>query len=154
MSCKLRMLMIGNANIKNTILRGILMKSESESSSVKSDSLRPRELVHGIFQARILEWVAYHFSTGSSRLRNWTKVSYNETHEIKYLFFVRETFKIILEIRKISTKYYIKTAKCINFMCNSLHLLASHVAQWWKIHLPMSRYRRLIQYIELGRSPG
>ena len=62
--------MIGNANIKNTILRGILMKSESESSSVKSDSLRPRELVHGIFQARILEWVAYHFSTGSSRLRN------------------------------------------------------------------------------------
>ena len=44
MSCKLGILMIGNANIKNTILRGILMKSESESSSVKSDSLRPHEL--------------------------------------------------------------------------------------------------------------
>ena len=34
--------------------------SESESRSVVSDSLRPRGLytVHGILQARMLEWVA------------------------------------------------------------------------------------------------
>ena len=32
--------------------------------------------VHGILQARILEWVAYPFSRGSSQLRNWTGVSY------------------------------------------------------------------------------
>ena len=31
--------------------------------------------VHGILQARILEWVAYHFSRGSSQPRNRTKVS-------------------------------------------------------------------------------
>ena len=31
--------------------------------------------VQGIFQARVLEWVAYPFSSGSSRLRNWTGVS-------------------------------------------------------------------------------
>ena len=31
--------------------------------------------VHGIFQARVLEWVAYPFSSGSSRLRNRTGVS-------------------------------------------------------------------------------
>ena len=31
--------------------------------------------VHGISQARILEWVATPFSRGSSRLRNWTRVS-------------------------------------------------------------------------------
>ena len=30
--------------------------------------------VHGIFQGWILEWVAFPFSSGSSRLRNWTKV--------------------------------------------------------------------------------
>ena len=30
---------------------------------------------HGILQARILEWVAYPFSRGSSRPRNWTRVS-------------------------------------------------------------------------------
>ena len=29
--------------------------------------------VHGIFQARILEWVAFHFSRGSSQLRNQTE---------------------------------------------------------------------------------
>ena len=31
--------------------------------------------VHGILQARILEWVAYSFSRGSFRPRNWTGVS-------------------------------------------------------------------------------
>ena len=32
-------------------------------------------IVHGILQARILEWVAVPFSRGSSRLRDWTGVS-------------------------------------------------------------------------------
>ena len=32
--------------------------------------------VHGILQARILEWVAYPFSRESSRPRNWTRVSH------------------------------------------------------------------------------
>ena len=51
------------------------------SRSVVSDSLRPRELslpdssVHGILQARILEWVAISYSRGSSRSRDWTRVS-------------------------------------------------------------------------------
>ena len=31
--------------------------------------------VHGILQVRILEWVAYPFSGGTSRHRNWTGVS-------------------------------------------------------------------------------
>ena len=31
--------------------------------------------VHGILQARILEWVAYPFSSGSSQTRNQTGVS-------------------------------------------------------------------------------
>ena len=30
--------------------------------------------VHGILQARILEWVAFPFSRGSSQLRDWTQV--------------------------------------------------------------------------------
>ena len=44
--------------------------SESESCSVVSDSLQSHELVHGILQARILEWVAVPFSRGSSQLRD------------------------------------------------------------------------------------
>ena len=39
-------------------------------------TLRPHGLsVHGILQARILEWVAFPFSRGSSQPRNGTRVS-------------------------------------------------------------------------------
>ena len=40
-----------------------------------SDSLRPHGLVHVILQARILEWVAFRFSRGSSQPRDRTQVS-------------------------------------------------------------------------------
>ena len=50
----------------------------SESHLVVSDSLGPHELyiVHAILQARILEWVAYPFSSRSSWPRNWSGISY------------------------------------------------------------------------------
>ena len=38
----------------------------SESRSVMSNSLQPHGLARGILQARILEWVAFPFSRGSS----------------------------------------------------------------------------------------
>ena len=42
-------------------------ESKSESHSLVSDSLQPHGLtVHGILQARILEWVGFPFSRGSS----------------------------------------------------------------------------------------
>ena len=37
----------------------------------------PGSSVHGILQARILEWVAMPFSRGSSQCRDWTYVSHN-----------------------------------------------------------------------------
>ena len=40
------------------------------------DSTQPSSSVHGIFQARILEWVAISFSRGSSRPRDQTRVSH------------------------------------------------------------------------------
>ena len=55
--------------------------SESICRSVVSNSLRPMDCtppgpsVHGILQARILEWVAISFSRGSSQPRNQTWVS-------------------------------------------------------------------------------
>ena len=39
------------------------------------DCSPPGSSVHGIFQARVLEWVAISFSRGSSQLRDWTLVS-------------------------------------------------------------------------------
>ena len=51
-----------------------LQCQESENGSVVPDSLL-KYTVHGILQARVLEWVAFSFSRGSSQLRDQTQVS-------------------------------------------------------------------------------
>ena len=56
---------------------------ESESEVAQScptlcdpmDCSPPGSSVHGIFQARVLEWIAISFSSGSSQPRDWTRVS-------------------------------------------------------------------------------
>ena len=51
-------------------------ESESERPLVVSDSFDPvAYTVRGILQARILQWVAFPFSRGSSQPRDWTQVS-------------------------------------------------------------------------------
>ena len=56
-----------------------LWKSENDSRLVMSNSLHsmdcslPDSSVHGILQARILEWVAIPFSRGSSQSKDWTQ---------------------------------------------------------------------------------
>ena len=59
------------------------IENESVSCSVVSDSFvtpltvaPPGSSVHGILQARILEWVAIPSSRGSSQPRDWTLVSH------------------------------------------------------------------------------
>ena len=50
--------------------------SSSESPVVVSDSLQPMDCtVHGILQARVLEWVSFPFSRGPSQPRDQTQVS-------------------------------------------------------------------------------
>ena len=59
------------------------IKNESESEVTQLcltvcdpiDGRLPGFSVHGIFQARVLEWVAVSFSRGSSQPRDWTQVS-------------------------------------------------------------------------------
>ena len=46
----------------------------SESRLVVSDSFQSYGLLHGILQARVLEWLAVPFSRGSSRPRDQTQV--------------------------------------------------------------------------------
>ena len=70
-----------------TIQQGLQYPAEGAwkwkwSRSVVSDSLQPvdwsppNSSIHGILQARILEWVAIFFSRGSSWPRDWTQVSH------------------------------------------------------------------------------
>ena len=61
----------------------LFCKSESESEITQSyptlcypmDCSLSGSSVRGIFQARVLEWIAIFFSRGSSQPRNWTQVS-------------------------------------------------------------------------------
>ena len=59
-------------------LRGC-QKTQLSQRAVESDSVDcslPGLSVHGILQARILEWIAIPFSRGSSKPRDRTRVSY------------------------------------------------------------------------------
>ena len=61
----------------NTPFRKLLQINESESCSVVSNSLWPMDYtVHGILQARKLEWIAFPFSRVSSQPRDSTQVSH------------------------------------------------------------------------------
>ena len=54
----------------------IFLWNESEICSVILTLCYPMNYtVHGILQARVLEWVAFPFSRGSSQPRDWTQVS-------------------------------------------------------------------------------
>ena len=63
------------------LLQCMKMKSESEVSqscltlSNPVDCSPRGSAIHGIFQARVLEWVAISFSRGSSRPEDWTQIS-------------------------------------------------------------------------------
>ena len=91
----------------NTMGSMEMLKSESESLSVVSHSLRPHGLycptVHGILQARILEWVAFPFSRGSSQPRDLTQVSH-----IAGWFFTSWATKEVLERLREMTTFWTK----------------------------------------------
>ena len=68
----------------STIETCTFSRGESESLAAQlcptlcdpMDCRLPGSSIHGIFQARVLEWVAISFSRGSSRPRDWTRVSH------------------------------------------------------------------------------
>ena len=65
------------ASFSHAVSFPLKVKSESASCSVVSDSFYAKDYtVHGILQARILEWVAFPFSRGSSNPRDQTQVSH------------------------------------------------------------------------------
>ena len=79
------------------------VKSESEVTQSCPTLCNPMDCslsgssVHGIFQARVLEWVAISFSTGSSRPRDRTQVSHIAgrqftiwaTREVQWVFWLK-----------------------------------------------------------------
>ena len=87
--------------------------------------------VHGISQARILEWVAISFSRGSLWLRDWTHISCIG-RQILYCWATREAFSSTAEA-------YIGAGTMVNSLSSSaqnwvqVHQQASLVAQTAKL---------------------
>ena len=85
----------------------------------------PGSSVHGIFQARVLEWVAISFSRGSSRPRDRTRVSciagrqtlYQLSHQGSLIFFSLG-----------STKFFL----CVSSTCMPLTLQTPQAARPYK----------------------
>ena len=62
--------------LPDSFLNSSFLKRQSESHSVCIQIFMvPCTKVHGILQARILEWVAFPFSRGSYKRMDWTQVS-------------------------------------------------------------------------------
>ena len=64
--------------IKMSVMPSLRVSEVAQSCPTLCDHMGcspPGSSGHGIFQARILEWVAISFSRGSSRPRDWTQVS-------------------------------------------------------------------------------
>ena len=70
------------------------------------DSSLPGSSVHGIFQARVLEWVAISFSRGSSQPRDRTWVSY--IADRRFIIWVTYLKVIIFLIQLSFNKKYFK----------------------------------------------
>ena len=65
---------IGGKLLYNIVLASAIVKVKvTQSCPTLHDSM---DMVHGILQASILEWVAIPFSRGSSQPRDWTQVSH------------------------------------------------------------------------------
>ena len=81
------------------------MKNESVSCSVvptfcdPMDYSQPGSSAHGIFQARIMEWVAILFSRGSSLTRDWTQVFCTAGRFFTLLSHKGNSFDMKLEIK-------------------------------------------------------
>ena len=71
-------ILLVNIILKVKFFFGIWSRKVAQSCQTLCDPMDcslPGSSVHGIFQARVLEWIAISFSRGSSWLRDWTQVS-------------------------------------------------------------------------------
>ena len=107
------------------------MKSESEvaqSGPTLCDSMDcslPGSSIHGIYQSRVLEWVAIFFSRGSSQARNWTRVS----RIIGRCFTIWTTREVRRNIPEHNKSYIWKPQ-------------SKHYPQWWKVESIFPKVRK------------
>ena len=83
-------------------------------------------IIHGILQARILEWVAIPFSRESSQPRGWTWVS----HPAGRLFIVWVTREPLWNVLRCSTSWHLGSLLCVRG--STIHCTLSVLLLWPK----------------------
>ena len=119
-----------NQEMKKYIFILWIQKSASVSHSVVSGSLQ----LHGIFQAKILEWVAIPFSRGSSQARDWTQVSCI----VGRFFTIWATREALYAFRKVKVKVVQSCPTLWAPMDYTVHeILQARILEW--VAFPFSR---------------
>ena len=121
----------------------IIIKSESQSCLSlcnHMDCSPPGSTVHGILQTKILEWVAFPFSRGSSQPRGWTRVS---PHYGQILYCLRhQRCPIVNEDRNkkfssFSLCYYNKSVLYQFFSVKFWYTLPTHIkSKYFSMFIP------------------
>ena len=90
------------------------------------DCSPPGSSVHGILQARILEWVAISSSRGSSRSRDWTRVSCTAG---RFITIKPHSFKILFS-KILNILCVFLFCKCRNYKPSKIHFLSFFNSLW------------------------
>ena len=91
-----------------------------------ADCSPPGSSVHGISQARILEWVATSSSRGSSRPRDWTQVSSIAGR----LFTTEPQGKPVIRIQELLRIF------CLTPLCKTLSIVVQSLSRVWLFAVP------------------
>ena len=120
---------------------GVLVSKSCPTLCDAMDCSPAGSSVHGILQARILEWVSISFSRGSSQPRNWTWVSciagrfftnwaMREAHIHTHTYICKILFMLLLCF-KLSTTFYSSEDKVQNSLLLFSHSVVSNSVTPW-----------------------
>ena len=101
------------------------------------DHAPPDSFVHGILQARILEWVAMPSSRGSSQPRDWTHISCLLHWQVGFLPLVLLGKPYTMVTTKLKCMYILEKGKKVDGYCLFKFLLLLHIIkiEKEKIHI-------------------
>ena len=126
------------------------LKQNKWSRSVVSDPLWS----HGIFQARVLEWVPISFSRGSSWPRDWTQVSCIagrcftiwDTREVPQKFWCRISEQINIPPLKLSCLFIIFWSQKLMFNKNNVYKYMQYFRFRFLVILSNRENKHILKY--------
>ena len=97
------------------------------------DCSPPGSAIHGIFQAEMLEWVAFFFSRGSSQPQDWTPISCI-SYAGRWILYHWATWEALLHLQKWEScvlQFWYVFFLCLDFWLRILRLNNSYCIHQW-----------------------